>query len=39
MGEGTYPCDEVFAVFGHHDVVALRVGEVHRLLLDQLVHF
>ena len=34
-----YPCDEVFAVFGHHDVVALRVREVHRLLLDQLVHF
>ena len=34
-----YPCDEVFAVFGHHDVVALRVWEVHRLLFDQLVHF
>ena len=34
-----YPCDEVFAVFGHHDVVALRVWEVHCLLFDQLVHF
>ena len=32
-------CDEVFAVFGHRDVVALWVWEVDRLLLDQLVHF
>ena len=36
---GAYPCDEVFAVLRHHDVVALWVREVHRLLLDQLVHF
>ena len=35
----TYPRDKVFAVFGHHDVVALRVREVDGLLLDQLVHF
>lgn len=35
----TYPGDKVFAVFGHHDVVALRVREVDGLLLDQLVHF
>lgn len=39
MGMGTYPRDKVFAVFGHHDVVALRVREVDGLLLDQLVHF
>ena len=36
--ERTYPCDKVFAVFGHGDVVALRVGEVDSLLLNQLVH-
>ena len=35
----TYPCDKVFAVLGHGDVVALGVGEIDSLLLNQLVHF
>ena len=36
---GTYASDEVFAMVRHCDVVALLVGEVDCLLLDELVHF
>lgn len=38
-GAVTYSCDEVLAVLGHHDIVALGVGEIDGLLLDELVHF
>lgn len=38
MTKDTYPSDEVLAVLAHGDVMSLLVWEVHRLLLDQLVH-
>lgn len=35
----TYASDEVFAVFGHSNIVSLLVREVDGLLFDKFVHF
>ena len=37
--ERTYSGDKVFAVLRHGNIVTLWVGEVHSLLLNELVHF